>query len=227
MRSATLPNPSALAKSAVALALAGACLFVTDASARDGRGSGGVRPVAASPAGGQWHGRHVRGDGHRWHGGHRHHGHRWHGHRHHWHFHPGWAWGVGAGVALTYPWWGWGYPYGYYGHPYSYPYYGPGHRYTPRRPHADPTPDRTGSPWRDLDQLRRRSLVEPPLEGKPGPQLRARRSLIEATAPRPQPSIEMPARQPRSTPAPRRDSSALSGMVRRVRKSDSTDETTP
>ena len=120
-----------------------------------------------------------------------------------------------------------GYPYGYYGHPYSYPHYGPGHRYTPRRPHADPTPDRTGSPWRDLDQLRRRSLVEPPLEGKPGPQLRARRSLIEATAPRPQPSIEMPARQPRSTPAPRRDSSALSGMVRRVRKSDSTDETSP
>lgn len=119
MRSATLPNPSALAKSAVALALAGACLFATEANARDGHGQfGGTRPVAASPAGGQWHGRHVRGDGHRWHGRHGHRGHHWHGHhrhhRHHWHFHPGWAWGLGAGVALTYPWWGWGHPYGYY-----------------------------------------------------------------------------------------------------------------
>lgn len=123
-----------------------------------------------------------------------------------------------------------GYPYGYYGYPYADPYYGAGyyHYGTPRRPSADPTPDRTRSPWRDLEQLRRRSLVDPTPQrtGKPMPRLQPRRAPIEATAPRSQPRIEMPAR-PRSAPAPRRDSSALGGMVRRVRKGDAADETSP
>ena len=123
-----------------------------------------------------------------------------------------------------------GYPYGYYGYPYAHPYYGAGyhHHGTPRRPSADPTPDRSRSPWRDLDQLRRRSLVESPLEdmGKPMPRLQPRRTPIEAPAPRSQPRIGMPA-QPGSAPAPRRDSSALGGMVRRARKGDPTDETSP
>lgn len=121
MRSATLPKPSVLAKSLVSLALAAACLWAIDAGARNGHGQhGGNRPGAGAPSG-QWQGRHVGGGHGRWHG----HGHRWHGHGHRWHGHGGYwypfAWGVGAGVALTYPWWGWGYPYGYY-YPYSYPY---------------------------------------------------------------------------------------------------------
>ena len=127
-----------------------------------------------------------------------------------------------------------GYPYGgYYGYPYVYPYYGGGYHYhgTPRRPSADPTPDGTRSHWRDLDQLRRRSLVDEPAPrhtGKPIPQLQPRRASIEAPAPRsqPQPRIEMPS-QPRSAPAPRQDGSALGGMVRKVRKSDPRGETVP
>jgi hypothetical protein len=145
---------------------------------------------------------------------------------------------------------GYGYPYGgYYGY-YggAYPYYGGvgySHYYTPRRPSTDPTPDRSYSPWRDLDQLRRRTEAEPmpPRTRKPIPQLQPgqlqqrqpqwrqlqpRRAPVEAMAPSPQPRIEVSS-QPRSAPAPRSDGSSLSGMVRRVRvgKGDPSDETTP
>ena len=156
---------------------------------------------------------------------------------------------------------GYGYPYGgYYGY-YggAYPYYGGGgysHYYTPRRPSTDPTPDRPRPQWRDLNQLRRSSTVNPApstrYTRKPMPQLR--RAPIEAMAPSSQTRIEMPSQpryapaprlempsqpryapapriempsQPRSAPAPRSDSSSLGGMVRRVRKSDPSDETTP
>ena len=114
-----------LLKSALPLALTAACLGAADADARRGGGSGGGPGWSGGGRhggswsgggrhGGGWHGGGAHGG--RWHGG----GHGgWHGHRH---WYPGLAWGVGAGVALTYPWWGWGwgYPYGGWGYPYDY-----------------------------------------------------------------------------------------------------------
>jgi hypothetical protein len=106
-----------LVKSALPLALAAACLWVADADARRGHGGSHGGSPGWSGGHGGWHGRHAGGSGSRWHGrGHGWHGGRWHGARWHggWYgpryWYPGFAWGLGAGVALTYPWWGWGYP---------------------------------------------------------------------------------------------------------------------
>lgn len=70
--------------------------------------------------------------------------------------------------ADPYSYWYRGYPYGYrsgYGYPYGYPY----SHYYHRRPvrQTDPTPDDSTSPWRRLDELRRRqqgggAYVPPP-----------------------------------------------------------------
>lgn len=57
--------------------------------------------------------------------------------------------------------------YGYYGYPYGgYPYGYPYRHVEPRRrvaPRPDTTPDRPRSPWRDLDNLRRRQPTPPPV----------------------------------------------------------------
>lgn len=105
--------------------------------------------------------------------------------------------------VTPYPYGGYGYGgYGYYGPyrsypgPYGYrryghdPYYGYGiyryspygywrgdpYRYVPRRPRSvDPTPDRSRSPWRDFDELRRRHdsrLPPPPVTTPASPSVR-------------------------------------------------------
>lgn len=155
---------------------------------------------------------------------------------------------------------GYGYPYGYYGRsvydyrydspyryrqyytvPYRNRYYGYPYRHpnrTYRRPTVDPTPDRTRSPWRDLDRLRRRGvdggddstqapISTPRTEGDTNIARRRRpapvdtRDVMRPRAPTPQPP-------PYSRPAPRGDSSAIGGMVRRAgRKGDQADENNP
>jgi hypothetical protein len=42
---------------------------------------------------------------------------------------PGYATGIGLGLAATYPWWGYDYPYYDYSSYYGYPYYGYGYPY--------------------------------------------------------------------------------------------------
>jgi hypothetical protein len=82
----------------------------------------------------------------------------------------------------SYPYGAYG-PYDYYGPygpyryayptPYGYSYYGYGgygypYRYVPRTRTVDPTPDRPRSPWRNLDELRRRGHTQLP-QSRPMP----------------------------------------------------------
>lgn len=109
-----------------------------------------------------------------------------------------------------------GYPYGYR-HRYVYPRY-PGHH---ERPRTDPTPDRSRSPWRDLDRLRDGN--QDGTERQDSRDLR-RNDPAAARPPRPAaPRIQAPAPRPAPTPAPARtrsgsgDGSAIGGMLRRTR----------
>jgi hypothetical protein len=59
--------------------------------------------------------------------------------------------------------------YGYYGYGPGYPYHVPRY-YVPRAPRTiDRTPDRPRSPWRDLDELRRRQRTQAPTISPPPP----------------------------------------------------------
>ena len=124
-----------------------------------------------------------------------------------------------------YPYYGgygsYGYPYRYgYGYPTRPYYYRPGYPYHghPYRPHyprppvtgtpnPDPNPDyrpprdRDGSPWRNLDQLRRRQQAD-------GGAIRPAPSGISGTAPRPV----------ISSPPPRRDDSGLGQRIRQAQQ---------
>lgn len=61
------------------------------------------------------------------------------------------------------------YGYSYYGYDrYGYPYRYVPRYYVPRTRTVDPTPDRPRSPWRDLDELRRRQRTQLP-ESTPSP----------------------------------------------------------
>lgn len=175
---------------------------------------------------------------------------------------------------------GYGYPYGAYGHGYygrsvydyrydwpyryrhyydprayyyGYPYRQPSHTYrrTAPRPTVDPTPDRTRSPWRDLERLRRRGAgdgIDPAQSRNLAPQPEGlrdggaaldrerplRRALDRSRGPggteglmqRTITTPQMPS-QTYSRPEPRGDGSALGGMVRRSQNTDPADETTP
>lgn len=148
----------------------------------------------------------------------------------------------------------WPYRYRHYYDPrayyYGYPYRQPGHTYrrTAPPPTVDPTPDRSRSPWRDLELLRRRGAgggVDPAQPRTVAPQPdggvtidreRTMRRNFERSRgpmgtegmmqPRAVPTPRMPS-QPYSRPEPRGDGSALGGMVRRSQKIDAADETTP
>jgi len=101
---------------AVALGFAAAD---ADAQRRGGGGGhGGGKPGWSGGGGGGWQGSGWRGGGHG--GGWSGHGSHWRGHGHHrgpyhggHYYYPGWALGLGVGIGLTYPWWGWYPSYGY------------------------------------------------------------------------------------------------------------------
>lgn len=172
---------------------------------------------------------------------------------------------------------GYGYPYGAYGHGYygrsaydyrydwpyryrhyydprayyyGYPYRQPSHTYrrTAPRTTVDPTPDRTRSPWRNLEQLRRRGSVGvDPTQGRimaPQPEAEGggaldgqrpmRRALQRARRPVDSDGLMQPRAmqspvpsQPSFRPEPRGEGSAMGRMVRRSQKIEETDETTP
>ena len=83
-------------------------------------------------------------------------------------------------------------PYRYaYPTPYGYSYYGYGHPYryvpryyVPRTRTVDPTPDRPRSPWRDLDELRRRQRTQlPQSTPSPAPYVSPRPPSVTPVAP--------------------------------------------
>jgi hypothetical protein len=89
-----------------------------------------------------------------------------------------------------------GYYYGPYGPyryayptPYGYSYYGYGgygypYRYVTRPPRAvDPTPDRPRSPWRDLDEVRRRQQTQAPQVPRTPSTLPTRRPSVTPVTP--------------------------------------------
>jgi len=115
-----------------------------------------------------------------------------------------------------------GYPYGYrggYGYPYGYPY--SYYRYRRPVPRVDPTPDGNSSPWRRLDEARRRQQggnAAPPPESPTGNDNNAPRP--DETPRRQQDggnATPSPAMQPRVSPAPPPRSS-LGGMLKRSRE---------
>lgn len=93
--------------------------------------------------------------------------------------------------ADPYSYWYRGYPYGYrgYGYPYGYPY----SHYYYRRPlrQTDTTPDGDTSPWRRLDEVRRRQEPRPqvdPVDRPPGDEDSSRRredDVVRLRPPRP------------------------------------------
>ena len=114
-----------------------------------------------------------------------------------------WSFGLRYGYPYGYGYYPYGYPYGYRGGYYGgYPYGYPRHYRRPgSQPQPDPTPDNSRSPWRNLDQLRRRQtggVMEPP------------RAL-----PQPEPSMR------------RRDDSAAGAMIRRAQERERDREETP
>lgn len=74
------------------------------------------------------------------------------------------------------------YGYGGYGYPYRYvPRY-----YVPRTRPVDPTPDRPRSPWRDLDELRRRQHTQlPQSTPSPRPSVSPRQRSVTPVTPSP------------------------------------------
>ena len=120
---------TAVASLAIALGAASADAQSRGGGGKPSMGHGGGKPGWSGGGGGRgWNG------GGNWHGGNQGNWHRgnhgnWHGHGSHWrghyypywrgyyggrYYYPGWAVGLGVGIGLTYPWWGW-YP------SYAYP----------------------------------------------------------------------------------------------------------
>lgn len=123
------------------------------------------------------------------------------------------------------------YPYGYrsgYGYPYGYPYsnYYYYRRQVPQHPPADPTPDGISSPWRRLDEARRRKQggtpppLDPWVDAAPDDDKASWRRLEQVRRRQqeytpPPPAAPRPSVDTDPAPSPR---SSLGGRVRRTQE---------
>ena len=132
--------------------------------------------------------------------------------------------GYGYASPYGYSYGSYGYP--YYGYPYyGYPYGGSYYYYRPAtQPQVDPTPDRTRSPWRDLERVRRQSVTDP---AAPLPRRKIALPPVRSQprmAPTPQSRPPMPQTR---TPVPQVSASGLSGRVRQAKERDAGGATEP